>query len=72
MIEQRIYSYFQRIMESYTGEDLPHNVRRIVDLAADFARMNDAFDSHPLCLRLSQPIVEHYCRLWEANQKPAA
>ena len=72
MVEQHIYNYFGRIMASYVGEDLPHNARRIFDLAKDFARMNNAFDSHPLCARLSQPVVEHYCRLWEENKKPAA
>ena len=63
MIEQRIYSYFSHIMESYAGEDLAHNARRTFDLAADFVRMNNAFDSHPLCLRLSQPVIDRLIKL---------
>lgn len=68
---QYLYSYFSRIIEAYANEDLAHNPRRIFDMAADFARMNRDFDSHPLCLRLSQPVIKRYCSLWEATQKPA-
>lgn len=71
MQEQYIYNYFSRIMGAYANEDLPHNPRRIFDLAADFARMIRDFDAHPLALRLSQPVIEGYCQSWAANQKPA-
>ena len=65
--EQYIYNYFNRIVEAYSSEDLAHNSKRIFAMASDFARMNNAFDSHPLCLRLSQPVIAMYCSLRAAG-----